>query len=175
MSEAEGQEPENTDEPEAVEPPKLSYEELEAELARTRNEAKTRRLQSKNKDAELEEFRNWKKSQLTEAERLKQERDELQKEISDIRREALQRKVASKAGLDPDFADRIRGDSEEDMLEDAKRLAKKAPAVADAEEQKPSKPTASGMLAGQRGKPVGSKSPDSPKDWLNDLLRGPNK
>lgn len=136
---------------------KLSYEELEAELARTRKEAASRRVSSKEKEAELAEYREWKKSQMSEVDRLKSERAEMEAEVKQIRRENLQRKVASKVGLDPDFASRIHGDSEEEMLADAKALASKLPG---------GKPSASGLLAGKRGGPVGSGAEESESEWF---------
>lgn len=50
------------------------------------------------------------------------ERDSLRSELDSVKGQALRTRVAADVGLHPDLADRIRGDSEAAMREDAERL-----------------------------------------------------
>jgi phosphoenolpyruvate synthase/pyruvate phosphate dikinase len=115
---------ETTDETPGLE--SRSPEELLAEIRQLRKEAAGRRVANREKDAELEEFRKWKDAQKTELERTAERAAQAEKELQALRRERLQEEVARAVGLDPDLADRIRGESKEEMLEDARKMAEKA-------------------------------------------------
>lgn len=138
----------------------LSKEELVAQLRRTRKESAGRRVANREKEAELEEFKKWKESQKTELERLRERAEQAEKTATELKREREQAAVAKAAGLDPEFADRIRGNSKEEMLEDAKKLAEKfsaAPAVK------------AEIFTGGRGAPV-TPTPDNAdafRSWLS--------
>lgn len=138
--------------------PELTVEELKAALARANREAAGRRVSNKEKEAELAEYREWKKNQMSEVDRLKAEKAEMEAEVRQVRRENLQRKVAAKAGIDPKLATRLVGDSEEEMLADAKALAAEMPGSG--------KSTASGLLAGSRGRPVGATAEETDAEWF---------
>lgn len=58
----------------------------------------------------------------TETQRLTEERDALKAERDAVRVEALRARVALAKGLPADLADRLRGDDEDSMVEDADRL-----------------------------------------------------
>lgn len=137
---------------------KLTYDELAAEVARLRRENANKRVRNKDLDAKLKEHDDWKKSQLSDVERANAEKAEVEKELVLLRNEKLQATAAKKAKLDPDLADRIKGDTEEEMLEDARRLAKRYPASASA--------NADTMFAGTRGNPVGHDKDESENDWF---------
>lgn len=135
----------------------LSVEDLKAALARANREAAGRRVSNKEKEAELAEYREWKKSQMSEVDRLKSENAEIEARLRQAQKENLQRKIAEKAGLDSKLATRLVGDSEEEMLADARALAAELPG---------GKSTASGMLAGTRGRPVGQSAEESDAEWF---------
>jgi|SRR5690606_8356152 len=103
-----------------------SVEELKAELKKVRREAASRRVANNQKEAELAEFRKWKESQKTELQKAQERAAELEKLVADYEKRDMQLAAAKAAKLDLDLADRIRGNTPEEMLEDAKKLAEKA-------------------------------------------------
>jgi len=133
----------------------LSKEQLEAEVKKLRQEAGGRRVLGKQKDAEhaktLAELDEIKKSQMSEVDRVKAENAELAKAVNTMKVERLQLAVAKAAGLDPDLAELITGESEEEMLAKAEKLAAKTGGKSTQDTN-----TASNMFAGVRGKPVGA-------------------
>lgn len=139
---------------------KLTPEQLRAELAKVRREAAAKRVSNKELDAKLKEYEEWKKSQMSEAERLKAERDELAAKVAATDKEKLQRDVAREAKLSVKFADRIRGNTREEMLEDAKALAKDLPAAGGA----------NALMAGNRGTAVGAGAARSEDEWFRELF-----
>lgn len=75
------------------------------------NEKELKRLRK------LEEDRR--NAELSETEKLAKERDELRGELEELRRKA----IASELGLSPELAARLVGSNEEELREDAERLA----------------------------------------------------
>jgi hypothetical protein len=140
----------------------LEPDDLKKEIKKLRRENAKHRTAKQSKDAELEEFRAWKDSQLTVLERAQKRASELEAQLSTHQREKQQRDAAKKADLDPDLADRVRGDTFDEMVEDAKRLREKFPKSAVVRD----------AVVGSTGKkPVGSKAEDS-NSWFADLLKG---
>lgn len=162
MTQPNGQDPTNTDDgaPIEEEPNDLNtVEGLKAELAKVRREAAARRVANKDKDKELEEFQKWKESQKSELEKALDRAKAAEAKAAKADKEKLQRRVAKEAGLDPDLADRLIGDTEDELLEDAKALAAKY--------------RVSGTnltAAGRRGQPVTSGKTASMT--FNDFIRG---
>lgn len=115
----------------------------EAELSKVRKEAAARRVAKR----EIEQ---------TSEEKIAG----LQRQLEEMRLEKLRGRIAKEAGLDSDLADRIRGESEDEMLEDAKNLAKKYRA----------KPAVD-VYAGRRGAPVDGNASKSPNQTFNDWVR----
>jgi hypothetical protein len=136
--------------------PELSAEDLLKEVAKLRKEAASRRVKNKDLDAKLSEYEEWKKSQMSDLDRAKAEKAELEQTVLELKQETWRTAAASKAGLDADWADRVQGETKEEMIADAKRLAaalgEKTPGV--------------GSLAGKRGKPVGSNPVQDEDAWL---------
>jgi chromosome segregation ATPase len=128
----------------------------EKEISDLRKEAAKHRVEKQKVKDELQEFNAWKDSQKSELDRANDKLKELETELTRERRSRLQTEAAKKADLDLDLADRVRGDTIEEMIEDAKLMAAKYP--------KSSAPGAG--HAGERGKPVGSKQGT---DWLKDM------
>lgn len=73
--------------------------------------------------AELDEYKAWKDSQKSELQKAQDRAAELERELNSSKLTTRQIAAAKKAGLDLDLADRVRGDSDDEMLEDAKSLA----------------------------------------------------
>ena len=138
----------------------LTIDDYKQIVSKLRKEAGNRRVKSKEIQAQLDEYNNWKKSQMSEVERANAEKAELEAELNSYRKEKLQSKVAEKAGLDAEFTDLINGDTEEEMLAHAKRLKERlGPRAATAKDTRP----------GSRGKPVGADAGDSVNDWFRNL------
>ena len=79
------------------------------------------------------------RAELSEVERLKTDLDARDAELSELKGNALRSRISAEHGLDAELAERLRGDTEEELAEDAARLAElvgkrkpKAPAAADA-------------------------------------------
>ncbi len=73
-------------------------------------------------------------AELSETERLKKQADELAKENARLSADIIRRDVIAETGLPAIFAERLKGNTKEEMLEDAKELLKAIPA-------QPAKPT----------------------------------
>ena len=138
--------------------PELSAEDLLKEVAKLRKEAASRRVKNKDLDAKLSEYEEWKKSQMTEVERAKAEKAELEETVRSLQQENWRRDAAAKADLDPTWADRVQGETKEEMVADAKRLAEALSGQ--------SKSPGVGSLAGKRGRGVGTAPVMSDDDWL---------
>lgn len=138
----------------------LTPEQLRAELAKVRREAASRRVLTKEQAAQLKELDDWKKSQMTEAERLKAERDDAVSKLKEAETEKLQRKVARAAKLPSHLADRIRGGTEEEMRVDAEALAASLPNA-----------PSGGLFGGQRGSAVGADSPPDAASSFRSLFK----
>ena len=66
-------------------------------------------------------------AQLSETERLQKERDEIKAENAKIKSDLLRREVVDEVGLPATFATRLQGSTKEELLADAKELAKTLP------------------------------------------------
>lgn len=147
----------------------LTLEEAKAIISRQNRENANARIKNKDKDQKLQEYEDWKRSQMSEVERANSEKEALAKELRELRQEKLQSDAGKKARLDPDLYDRIHGETAEEMLEDAKRLAKRYPVSADTSEPQ----TSGDVLAGKRGGPVGgSKEQVTPDKAFRALFEG---
>jgi hypothetical protein len=101
----------------------LTVDDYKRMVASLRKENAKHRTKNVAKEEELAEFRKWKDSQLTELERAQKRVAELEAKQAERELVERQRSIAKKAGLDESLADRIRGESDEDMLADAKAMA----------------------------------------------------
>lgn len=129
----------------------------QAQIKSLRTEAAGRRVANREKDTELDEFRTWKEAQKSELERLTERALKAEQDLAGLRMDRMRTEAAAKAGLDPALADRIRGNSEAELLADAKELAERAGAkVPD-------------TFVGRRGDPVRTEAStsDSFRAWIN--------
>ena len=131
------------------------------EIARLRKEAAGRRIQNKDVQAQLAELKALKERDMTELQKSQARLAELEAREAARVYTDTQRKVAKAVGLSMEWADRIRGDSEADMLDDAKSLLKKT-----------TKGQQTITNRGTTGSPVGEGAPD--KDWLREAIESGN-
>lgn len=89
-------------------------------------EKKAKALEKQVSDYEAKE-KERRDAELSEIERTKQQLAEAQEQVNSLRKEQMRAKVAKEVGLPDVIAERIQGDDEETMLEDAKRLAEALP------------------------------------------------
>lgn len=116
--------------------------------------------------SELDEYKAWKDSQKTELQKAQERAAELEKELNTSKVASRQIAAAKKAGLDLDLADRIRGESDDEMLEDAKSLAQLFGAEKDG-----GKGSARGV-AGTSGKgAVGTGKTSNSGSWFDEFMR----
>lgn len=139
----------------------LTPEELIAHIRELRSENAKARTEKNELKTAAERWAEYEESQKTELQKAQERAAKLESELSVAQRERLQNKVGKAAGVDPDLWDRIKGDSEDEMLEDAQKLAGKAPAK--------SVLGTTDVFAGKRGEPIGS-SPADPKAIANSHL-----
>ena len=82
---------------------------------------------AREQEAELKQLRKDKedreRAEMSEAEKLKADNAVLAAKLEQIESDALRNRVATEAGLSPELAARLQGDTEEDLAADAKRLA----------------------------------------------------
>jgi len=133
-------------------------------IRKLRDENAKRRVEGNESKAELDEFRKWKDSQLSELERA-------QKAVNEARAEAIEswRHLAAKEyGVPENLVSRIQGDSRESIFADAKTLAPPA-GEKPAEQQQP---MGLNLFGGIHGSPVASKSDGSADEALRRALRG---
>lgn len=146
----------------------LSKEDLLAEVQKLRREAGGRRVQNKalkaEQDAKLAEYEEWKKSQMTETERLKVEKAALEQTAKELLSEKRRTAAAIKLGLDLEDIDLIKGDTEEEVMASAKRLAARLGVKKESSSE--------GLFPGKRGKPVGSGAKSDPATAFNAFMRG---
>lgn len=102
--------------------------------------------QAKQDKKELEQLRAEKQKQadatLSETERLQKERDAIAAENAQIKSNLLRREVIDEVGLPASFASRLQGATREELLADAKELAKTLPQLKVAPKVPPTNPGA---------------------------------
>lgn len=142
----------------------LTAEQLVEKNRKANSEAKALRDRNKTLEADLKEFTAWKESQKTEEQRITERQQALEAENAQLKRAALIARVQATAKLPDELLTRLRGETEEELLADAKALA--ALIV-------PPAPVPLAPNPGQRIAP-GSESTSDPrqtaaKAWLNSL------
>ena len=157
----EGLEPTTTEEIEETGQDDRTPEELKAEITRLRREAAGRRVTNKKTSAELEEERRKADASKTELQLALERLNRLEADLAAERVAKLQMSAAKKAGLDLDLADRVRGETEDEMIEDAKALAQKAGGKKTG--------SSTNVFAGARGGAV--EAVESPSDQFNKWIR----
>lgn len=146
-----------------VEETELSPADLKKMVEKLRRENAKRRVSEKEVNDKLKEYDDWKKSQLSEVDRLKQEAAEAKQEAEEIRTERRRDRVARKYEIDDDLAEFLGTGSEEDMTERAKKLSK----VNESSSSNGTGTSNSGLFGETRGTPVNA---GSSTGWLSDMF-----
>jgi len=136
----------------------LTEAQLRAELAKVRREAAARRVKQRETDAALTELQKYKDAEKTEMQRIQERAEKAETEAAAYAKEKAALAAAKQAGLDPEFAEFLRGNTEEELAKSAAELAARIP-----------KKPASDLLAGNRGGPVRSTG-DSASDNFRKLF-----
>lgn len=111
-----------------------------------RSENAAARQKKNNVETELAEYRQWKESQMTALEKANAEKEALSKKL----RDTLVEKLAIEFGVDESFKEFIVGETEDDMVERARKLGtRKGSDNSDDEKIK------ARLLGGNRGTAVG--------------------
>jgi seryl-tRNA synthetase len=137
---------------------KLSYEELQAEVKRVRQEAAARRVANRELEEKAKKWSEYEESQKSELQKLQDQLAERDKAINDAKLEAKRALIAKEFNVADEDLDLLVGD-EDNMKRLAARLGKK-------EEGTGTGTPPSNLLAGNRGKPVGAGSNFSVDDWM---------
>lgn len=103
----------------------LTHEQALAELAKVRREAAKHRVEKQSHKAALEELQRYKDAEKTETERALERAQRAEQELAGLRREKAVRDAAKTAGLDSEWVDDVRGDTEEEILASAYALAER--------------------------------------------------
>lgn len=119
-------------EPQVTETPIPQEEPFDKERAMaTINKLRDIETQAKKDKKELERLQAEEKkradAQMSETERLQKERDAMAAENAKIKSDLLRREVIEEAGLPATFASRLQGATRDELLADAKELAKTLP------------------------------------------------
>lgn len=141
-----------TPEDESAEEARSKIDDLETarkEIDKLRRENAKRRVEGNEYKKLAEDASKWQEhleSQKSEMERLVEAKATLEEEVRQTRRALMQRDLVAELGLDPDLAEFITGDDEDEMRAKAEKLASKGAL------KKTSGPT--DLKAGDRGAPV---------------------
>lgn len=137
---------------------KLSHEDALKELAKVRAEAAQRRIANRELEEKAKKWSEYEESQKTELQKLQDQLAERDKIAAEAKLEAAKIRIAKKHNVPDEDIDLLVGD-EESMERLATRLGKKEGAG--------SSSAPSDLLAGNRGKPVGSNVGNfSMDDWI---------
>lgn len=137
----------------------LSHEDALKELQKVRAEAAARRVANKELESQAQKWKEYEESQKTELQKLQDAVAERDKRLADKELEVTRAKIAKQFNVADDDLDLLVGD-EESMKRLAAKLGttKKEPSPVD-------------LLAGNRGTPVGGKTP-SGSSFMDALIRG---
>lgn len=130
-------------------PPKLSYEEMAAELKKVRSEAASRRIALREQEDAAKKWAEYEESQKTELQKLQDSVAERDKRIADKDLEIARRDIANEFNVAKEDWDLLVGD-ENNMKRLAERLGKAK------ETGTPNRPV--DLLAGNRGSSVNQKA-----------------
>lgn len=138
---------------------KLSYEELQAEVKRVRQEAAARRVANRELEEKAKKWSEYEESQKSELQKLQDQLAERDRAIENAKLEAKRALIAKEFNVADEDLDLLVGD-EENMKRLASRLGKK--------DEGTSTGTPPGnLLAGNRGKAIGAGGNNfSVDDWM---------
>lgn len=149
-------------------PKKLSYEEMEAELKRVRQEAASRRITNRELEEKAKKWQEYEDSQKTELQKLQEALAEKDKTLSNYQLNEMKLGLIDEFGLEKDDLDLLTGSDEDSNRKIAERLKAKNEKIAKNSSSRPAD-----LLAGNRGNPVGSTNDTNTfDDMLRRMARG---
>lgn len=158
----EGDNSTGTNDPQHVDTTDLSPEQLHAELKKVRQEAASRRIELKEAKRKAEDWDKYQESQKTELQKLQDQLAEKDKAIAEKQTDLLRSTVAREYNVADEDLDLLVGD-EDNMKRLAARLGNQTPQGGNAPAD---------LLAGARGKPVGSAADNfSMDDWIRGKIK----
>lgn len=107
--------------------PEFDKERAMATINKLRQFEKEAKANAKKLEAYEKAEAERKQAEMSEIDKLKAQYEEAQAKAARLEKESLQRKAADEAGLPMAFADRIRGESLDEMVADAKGLLEAMP------------------------------------------------
>lgn len=144
----------------------MSVEELKAELRRVRQEAASRRIANRELEEKAKRWEEYEESQKTELQKLQEALAERDKKLANYELDLKKHAVAQEFGLNDKSLKLLTGSTEEEIREKAQILKE-----LQGENKETSRPA--DLLAGNRGKPVGSTNDTkSFDDMLRAMARG---
>ena len=149
-----------------VENKKLSYDELEAELRKVRNEAAQRRITNRELEENAQRWKQYEDSQKTELQKLQDDLAEKDKKLSTYQLQETRSDVAKEFGLDSEDADLLTGSDEATIRKQAERLKARLGTT------KTETPRPADLLAGNRGTPIGGNNVDAVDNMIRRMARG---
>lgn len=138
------------------EKPKMSYEELEAELRRVRHEAAGKRVTIRDLEEKAKRWEEYEDSQKTELQKLQEALAERDRKLSDYQLSESKKSIIKEYELDDDDLDLLTGSDDESNRKIAEKLKAKAEKLRAATEKTTGNPIE--LLAGNRGAPIGNSS-----------------
>jgi hypothetical protein len=148
------------------EPKKLSYEEMEAELRKVRQEAASRRITNRELEDQAKKWQEYEESQKTELQKLQEALAERDKKLSAYQLERVKVDVVKEYGLDIEDAELLTGSDEATIRKQAEKLKTRL-GSRQTENNRPVD-----LLAGNRGTPIGSNGSGNFDDFIRKLARG---
>ena len=147
--------------------PKLSYEDLETELKKVRNEAASRRVSLREMEDKAKLWEEYQESQKTELQKLQEALEDSKSKLSNYQLGDKKRELLKEFGLEDDDFDLLTGSDEESNRLIAEKLKAKN------EKIKASQPSTRplDLLAGNRGNPIGNTNPNSFDDVLRAMAK----
>jgi predicted nucleic acid-binding Zn-ribbon protein len=103
----------------------LTHEQALAELSKVRREAAKHRTEKQATKAALDELQKYKDAEKTELELLKERAEKAESAAAEATRERAARAAAKAAGLDAEWADLVRGNTEDELRASAEALAER--------------------------------------------------
>ena len=144
----------------------LSPDQLKEELRKVRQEAASRRIENRELKTAADKWKEYEESQKTELQKLQDQIAERDKQLSAYQLQQTKASIAKEVGLDAEDAELLSGTDEESIRKQAEKLKSR---LGNKEEKKPGPVD---LLAGSRGKPIGSSSDASGDSFMDQMIRG---
>lgn len=157
-----GQEVQDTEKTETTSQ-EMTVDQYKAELSKVRAEAASRRVALREQEEQAKKWKEYEESQKTELQKLQDQLAEKEKALAAKDLDVQRAKVAREFNVADEDLDLLVGD-EDNMRRLASRLGKPQETASDG-----GRPA--DLLAGNRGKPIGSTSTHTMDDWIRGKVK----